>query len=249
MEILNQLHWYDWAVAGTGTFLLGFSKAGIRGIDILIVTLVALVFGGKASTGILLPILSMADILAVAYYKRHVEWRYFKRLLPWILVGVLFGVWIGKDLNEAVFRKVISFIILLATVLMFWLDRRKSEDIPKNHFFAISMGLSAGITTMLGNLAGAFTNIYFLVERVPKTIFIGTAAWIFLVVNLFKIPFQVMYWDNISLATFKISLFLVPPMLLGFFIGVRIVKLIPNENYRKMILYLTLVGAVFIFFK
>lgn len=249
MEILHQLHWYDWLIACTATFLLGLSKAGIRGIDILIVTLIALVFGGKASTGILLPILSIADILAVLYYKRHVEWKYFRKLLPWIIIGVLFGVWVGKDLNEAVFRKVISAIILLAAILMIWLDRRKGEDIPQNHTFSGLIGLSAGITTMLGNLAGAFTNIYFLVERVPKNIFIGTAAWLFLVVNLFKIPFQVIYWDNISIETFKTSLFLVPTMFLGFWIGVKIVKIIPNENYRKMILYLTLIGAVIIFFK
>ena len=70
------------------------------------------------------------------------------------------------------------------------------------------MGLAAGFTTMLGNLAGAFANIYFLAMRLPKNNFIGTAAWVFLVINFFKLPFQAFYWHNITGATLYVDLLL-----------------------------------------
>jgi uncharacterized membrane protein YfcA len=125
----------------------------------------------------------------------------------------------------------------------------KNITIPGNRFFAISMGLIAGFTTMLGNLGGAFSNIYFLATRMVKNDFIGTAAWIFLVINFFKLPFQVIYWHNISLASLKIDLFLLPVIIVGFLAGVAIVAKIKENSYRKVVFVLTVIGAVFIFFK
>ena len=111
------------------------------------------------------------------------------------------------------------------------------------------MGLTAGLTTMLGNLAGAFSNIYFLATRMLKNDFIGTAAWVFLVINLFKLPFQVIYWKNITLASLRIDLILLPALIIGFWAGIKIVAKIKDDSYRKAVFVLTLVGAVFIFFK
>ena len=66
----------------------------------MIVTIMALVFGSKSSTGIIVPLLIVGDIFAVIYYNRHARWDYLFKLLPWMIAGVLIGVWIGKDLPE-----------------------------------------------------------------------------------------------------------------------------------------------------
>ena len=87
----------------SGAFILGLAKAGLKGIDMLNVTLMALVFGGKASTGIVLPLLCAADIAAVIYYNRHAQWNHFWKLVPWMAAGILIGVVTGKDLNEIIF--------------------------------------------------------------------------------------------------------------------------------------------------
>lgn len=102
---------------------------------------------------------------------------------------------------------------------------------------------------MLGNLAGAFSNIYFLAMRTLKNDFIGTAAWVFLVINFFKLPFQVIYWKNITPASLTIDLFLLPVLIVGFWAGIKIVAKIKDDSYRKIVFVLTLIGAVFIFFK
>jgi hypothetical protein len=50
MEILSTWSIINLILVFTGAFILGLAKAGLRGIDMLNVTLMALVFGGKAST-------------------------------------------------------------------------------------------------------------------------------------------------------------------------------------------------------
>lgn len=239
----------NWALIALATFIIGLSKAGIKGIDMMNVTIMAIVFGGKASTGVVLPLLCFADIMAVKYYHRHAQWDHFWKLLPWMIVGILVGVFVGKDLNETIFRKIMAFIIFLTVIIVLLLEFRKGFSIPHNRLFVATMGLASGFTTMLGNLAGAFSNLYFLALRMVKNDFIGTAAWVFLVINLFKLPFQVVYWKNITLNSLKIDLLLLPALLIGFFSGIYIVRRIKDDSYRKVVIVLTLIGAVFIFFK
>jgi len=249
MEILSTWSVINLILVFTGAFILGLAKAGLRGIDMLNVTLMALVFGGKASTGIVLPLLCVADIGAVLYYHRHAQWKHFWKLIPWMVAGILIGVYAGKNMNEVVFRKIMATIIILTVIIMVLMEIIKSENVPTHPLFAASTGIMAGFTTMLGNLAGAFSNLYFLAMRLPKNHFIGTSAWLFLVINLFKLPFQVLYWKNITAASLLTDLLLIPALVLGLFIGFKIVKRIKDDHYRKVVIALTLIGAVVIFLK
>jgi uncharacterized protein len=240
---------FNWLLIVLSAFIIGLSKAGLKGIDMMNVTLMAIVFGGKVSTGIVLPLLCFTDIMAVIYYNRHAQWKHFWKLIPWMAIGVLIGVFVGKDLDEAIFKRIMAVIIILTIAIVITLEFRKNTAMPENKIFAAGMGLVSGFTTMLGNLAGAFSNIYFLAMRMPKNNFIGTAAWVFLVVNIFKLPFQVFYWKNITLSTLQTDLFLLPALIAGFWAGVKIVSRIKDESYRKIVIALTLIGAVFIFLK
>ncbi|MEO6721017.1 MAG: sulfite exporter TauE/SafE family protein [Ferruginibacter sp.] len=239
----------NWLLILLASFIIGLSKAGLKGIDMMNVTIMAIVFGGKASTGIVLPLLCVADIFAVFYYNRHAQWKQFWKLIPWMMAGILIGVYVGKDLDEALFRKVMAVIIILAVIVMIAFEFRKTEKVPTNKFFVATTGVSAGFTTMLGNLAGAFANIYFLAMRMAKNDFIGTAAWVFLVMNLFKLPFQVIYWKNITRNSLFTDLLLIPVMLIGFWAGLKIVAKIKDDSYRKVVIVLTLLGAIVIFLR
>ncbi|MEN9951325.1 MAG: hypothetical protein RLY85_2077 [Bacteroidota bacterium] len=234
----------EWALVLSSGFIIGLGKAGIKGLDMLTVTFMAIVFGSKSSTGVVLPLLSLADIAAVIYYNRHAQWSHFRKLAPWMVIGILLGVFAGKDMHEDIFKKVMAAIILITIAIVLIMEYRKSDQVPDHPAFAASTGLAAGFTTMIGNLAGAFSNLYFLAMRMEKNNFIGTAAWIFLFMNLFKMPFQIFYWKNINADTLKTDLFLVPALALGFWAGIVWVGRIRDEQYRKMVLLLTLAGAI-----
>lgn len=193
--------------------------------------------------------LIIADIFAVTYYHRHAQWKYIKKLMPWMVIGVLLGVWLGNDISEEIFKKLMAIIIIGSVVILFYSENRKSSKIPTSRIFSSSAGLLAGFTTMIGNLAGPIANIYFLAIRLPKNEFIGTAAWLFFIINIFKLPFHFFVWKTVSVETLVLNSVLVPVLLLGFFMGVSLVKLISNLHYRRFILAVTAIGALILLFR
>src|SRR5215204_7058616 len=104
MDFLFTYSVTNWGLIFLASLIIGLSKAGLKGIDMMNVAIMAIVFGGKASTGVVLPLLCVVDIMAVIYYHRHAEWPIFWKLIPWMAVGILIGVYIGIDLNELIFR-------------------------------------------------------------------------------------------------------------------------------------------------
>jgi uncharacterized membrane protein YfcA len=251
IEILQSynLSIIQWASICFAGFLLGVSKSGIKGIGIVIVLILAFVFGERASTGVLLPMLICADIIAVIYYNKHAQWTYIFKLLPFMIVGVLVGVWIGNDISEFVFKKLMAVIIIVSVLIMFYFEKRKTISVPKNKFFSSTAGFLAGFATMIGNLAGPISNVYFLAIRFPKNEFIGTAAWLFFIINVFKLPFHIFVWKTVSTETLVLNSVLIPAVVIGFFVGASIVKLISNVNYRRFIFIVTAIGGLIMLFR
>jgi uncharacterized membrane protein YfcA len=245
LEEISSLNFF---IAAFCAFLLGISKAGIKGIASLIVTGLALVFGAKESTGILMPLLLVGDVFAITYYKRHLQKKHLFKLLPWMVIGVLIGVAGGTYISERIFKYGMASIILFSVALMYYWENKKDKTVPSHWTFGGSMGLLAGFTTMIGNLAGAFSNIYFLALRLPKNNFIGTAAWLFFLINAFKVPFHIWSWETINKSSVIISLKLVPFVIIGLVMGVFLVQKIENEHYQKLILLFTAIGGIAILF-
>src|SRR5678810_480371 len=99
MDVLFNASTTNCVLIALAAFIVGLSKAGIKGVEMMNITIMAIVFGGKASTGIVLPLLCIADIMAVAYYHRHAQWSHFWKLMPWMVVGIVVGVYVGKGLD------------------------------------------------------------------------------------------------------------------------------------------------------
>jgi uncharacterized protein len=248
LETIQSYHFtsIQWGLAILCAMLVGMSKAGLNSVSIITVSVFAWLFGSKVSTGILLPMLICADILAVFYYKRHANWQLLLRLAPWIVMGILAGVWIGKDLNEAIFKKMMATIVLIIVFGLFWFEKRPLKDAPHALWFSGIMGIGTGFTTMVGNQAGGFANVYFLSMRLTKNDFIGTNAWLFLFVNLFKLPFHIFSWQTVNEHSIAINLTLLPFLIIGFYLGIYIVKRIVDARYRQIILWLTASATLFV---
>jgi len=233
-------------LAVAAAFILGFSKSGFKGLGFIVVALMAQAFESKASTGILLPLLITGDILAIIYYRKDVDWKVLFQLFPSMAIGVIIGVFVGDHLSSVVFKQVMAGIILVSGIALVWIDRTETEKVPDNWFFASSMGLVAGFCTMVGNLAGPIANIYFLAMKFPKKRFIGTAAWLFFFINIFKIPFHVWVWETISLQSVKESYWMIPIVVVGFAVGIKLIEKINENLFKKYIIAITLLGAILI---
>ncbi|MEN2282124.1 sulfite exporter TauE/SafE family protein [Algoriphagus sp. SE2] len=247
--LISEISTTSWILSFLAAFVIGMSKAGIKGIAIINVTFMAIAFETKQSTGIVLPLLVVADVFAVIYYNRHTQWSYIAKFLPWMILGIMLGSWVGMDLPEKAFKYGMVILIFLILAVIIWWDQKKEKTVPTHWAFSSGIGTLAGFTTMVGNLAGPISNIYFLAMRLPKNHFIGTAAWLFLIINVLKLPLHFFVWETISKETLLLDLKLIPGIIVGFVIGINIVKRINEAFFRKMILVLTALGAIIILFK
>jgi uncharacterized membrane protein YfcA len=221
------------------------SKTGIHGAGMMAVPLLAVVFGGQLSSGILLPILCLADIIGVWYYHRHASWYHLKKLFPWAALGTVLGTVVGGMIDDDTFKLVMAFTIFISVMIMVWLERGRKEEVPDFKWFASLTGIAGGFTSMIGNLANSVMAIYFLTMRLPKNAFIGTTAWFFLVINWFKVPFHIFSWKTISWNSFLLDLTTIPFIALGAFLGITVVKKMKDKTYRWFIIVMTVVAAVF----
>ena len=221
------------------------AKTGVHGAGMLAVPLLATVFGGQLSSGVMLPMLVLADVIGVWYYHRHASWHHLKILFPWAAVGVVAGTVTGNYINDHIFKIVMAVTIGISLIIMLWLERLSTPDkIPKSKAFAITTGVASGFTSMVGNLAGSVMSIYLLAVRLPKNGFIGTTAWFFMVVNWFKVPFHVFAWHTIGWNTILLDLLTLPVILLGAYIGIVIVGKLSDTMYRWFIIAMTLIAAI-----
>jgi uncharacterized membrane protein YfcA len=221
------------------------AKTGLSGAGLMIVPIMAGIFGGKLSVGIVLPMLIFADIFAVNYYHRHANWRYIFLSIPWALVGVIFATAFAYNLDDEQFKTILAIIILLGIGLMLWQDISfKSKVIPDKWWLGAILGLLGGFTTMIGNAAGPVMSLYLLSMHLPKNNFIGTAAWFFLLINVIKVPFHIFIWKTITLQTLSVDLAGFPAILVGVILGIKLVKIFPEKIYRYFIIISTAFTAL-----
>jgi len=251
----------QWATLATAALIIGFSKTGMPGAGTLATPLVAFALPAKASTGMILPMLIVGDIFAVAFYRRHADWRHLAHLLPWAMAGIVAGYFALKVVTDAQLKPIMGVMILALLVVDFArkklssfkapLEEPVAQEAPKrpkaNAAFAGLMGTIAGCMTMMANAAGAVVSIYLLMMRLPKAVFVGTAAWFFLIVNCSKIPFSA----NLGLVnkdSLTINLTMAPLIVIGALVGVRTLKHIPEQTFQRIVLILTALAAIKLIF-
>lgn len=228
--------------------MIGMSKTGLSGIGLAVVPVLAGIFGGKPSVGLLLPILIFADVFAVGYYHRHADWKYVLKVMPWAIAGILAGVVVGRLVDDVLFKRLMAGVVMLGIGLMIWQDlRKKKVVIPDFWWFSMVLGLAGGFATMIGNAAGPVMAMYLLSMRLPKKTYIGTTAWFFFIVNLFKVPFHIFVWNTMDLHSIAFDVMMIPAIAVGAIGGFYLVRLFPEKAYRIFIIASTIGASLFLF--
>ena len=104
----------QWTVISVTALCIGMSKTGVQGMMLLIVPYMAMAFGAKESTGVILPMLCMADVIAVTYYKRIADWKVVAKLLPTAILGFFVAIFIDSLIPTQEFRKLMGWTLALA---------------------------------------------------------------------------------------------------------------------------------------
>ena len=248
LEVLSLLpsHW-QWLVYFGCAMLIGMSKSGIQNIGTLTVPLFALIFGAKLSTGIVLILLIMADLLAVIYYRKKFIWAEVTKLMPLALVGLITGLLLGLHVDDRAFKVAIGICILVSVSFMFILNKvsesAQSKLISKP-WYAPLFGWLLGFSTMIGNAAGPALSVYMLSKRMDKIAFAATSAWFIFILNMVKVPLQLFVWDNIIWNGIFLNLLAIPFIMIGFFLGLKIIDKLPEKSFRGLIQVLVILSSI-----
>ena len=242
MPHLTPVQWLLAIVAAMG---IGVAKSGFSGVSMVHVLVFASLFGELDSTGIVLPMLIVGDISAVLTFRQHAQWRYIWRMLPPTCLGVIGGWLLMRQINPAAFRPLLGWIILCLAMLQFARLRRPEwfTHVPHARWFALTLGLLAGVTTMLANAAGPVMALYFLAIGLPKLEFVGTSAWFFFIINVFKLPFS----TGLGLVrsdTLFLNAALVPAIVGGLFAGRWLVHRVSQRQFDILVLAMVALAAL-----
>jgi uncharacterized protein len=236
---------YQWAVLAMGAFATGLSKTGLPGLGVLTVGLFANAMPARESTGALLPLLIAGDLFAVAFFRKHAHWQHLWRLFPWVIPGILAGVLALDRVNNEQVEKIIGVILLAMIALQIWRQRsgKNAAEVPHQWWVSAAAGFLAGFTTMVANAAGPVMIIYLLSAGLPKLEFIGTGAWFFLLVNLFKVPFSAGL-GLITPGSLLLDAALLLPMLPGVLLGPVLLRHMNQRVFEALALGLTLIATI-----
>jgi uncharacterized membrane protein YfcA len=244
-----ELDAFDWFVVCLCAIMVGITKVGIPGLGILVVPLMASILPARSSVGVLLGILILADLFAAGYHRHNAKWSHVARLLPATFAGIIAGYFGLKVVTNEQLKPIIGAIVLVMLALNYWRTNTKGKDasVPTQWWFAVGLGLLAGITTMMANAAGPIMIIYLLSTKLPKIEFVGTRAWFFFIVNWLKVPFSA----NLQLMTIesvKLDLMMLPFIAFGALLGVFFLKKIPQKAFIAVVQILAAAAAVKLMF-
>ncbi len=235
----------QWLLAAVAAFGMGVSKAGLAGVSLLHVLIFAFLFGARDSTGVVLPLLVVGDLCAVGVLHRHARWDYVRRMLPPAAIGVAVAAMFMRGISDAAFRPLIGWIVLSLAVLqvlrMRWPDWL--GELPHTAAARWGIGFVAGVATMLANAAGPIIALYCLAVALPKFEIVGTLAWFFFLINVFKLPFSAGL-GLIRTDTLLLNAVLVPGVVAGVIGGRWLVQRLPQRVFDMLLLAFAAIAAL-----
>jgi uncharacterized membrane protein YfcA len=232
-----------YAVAIPAVLLMGISKSGFgSGFGSLAVPLMALAVTVPQAAAIMMPILFVMDIMGIAAFRRHFDWKLLRFLVPLGLVGTVIGTLSFKLLDARLVAGIVgvSTLLFLAQRLLFP-PRPDSPHPPK--WAGALLTAASGFTSFVSHAGGPPINAYVIPMRLPPLVFTATMAAFFFVINLSKwVPYA--WLGLLDVRNMATSLALLPFAPVGVLVGVRLAHRIqPQLFYRLVYLGMFLTGC------
>ena len=246
-----------WVFVGAAIIIQGVSKSGFAGgAGILSLPLMMLVMPVQRVAAVLLPLLILCDMNAIYHHRHNKDCKTIFRIYIPSIVGILAGAavwwWIGREGVEQygiwIKRFVGGIAILFAVyivckeVAMAWVDQFKP---------GVGVGWGAGIvaecSSTIAHAAGPIVSLYIFAQDLGKTLFVGTVAWTFTLINLSKLPFYI----GVGLIEKDVLLFgavLVPLIPVGSWLGKWMHHRVSETLFNRIILVLVFIAGIQLIF-
>ena len=259
MEFIDGISAPGWVALAVAALMVGLTKAGFgAGAGILAVPLMTVVLGGADMLAVMLPVLICGDVFSLIHYPKQKDWRNLKMLVPSCIVGVGIG-WGALRLLErvagakgglnAVLNPLVGSICLMFLLIQLWRYFRESrlterpEPYRPRLWHGLSLGTVAGITSTLSHAAGPLVALFLLPQKLDKRVYVGTAVTYFFFGNAVKfVPYAMQ--GMLTRATVCTSLALLPAVVVGTLIGVRLNRQFSGRAFALVIYAVTLAAVL-----
>lgn len=239
-------------VGALAAYIIGMSKTGVPGSALIAVPMFASVFEGRLIAGAILPVLMVADLFAIGWYRRHARWDLLKPLAIWVGLGYAFGIAFFVVVGSATraLEIVIGAIVLAIVAIQL---RRLWHGTPhraSTTATAATYGTTGGFTTFVANAAGPVINTYLVGLGLGKHQLVGTTAWLYFLINLTKVPLYLAIgeWTGggrfFTWRSLAYDVLLVPAVVAGVYSGRALFRRIPQQAFLLTVLVLSAGGAL-----
>lgn len=247
-DLLSELTAGSWVLLAVAAFFVGMSKTALPGVNTLAVAIFAAILPARASTAALLILLLLGDVFAIAFYRRHADWATLIKLVPTIAAGMIIGAFFLAYSNDTGVQRAIGIILLLLMAVTIWQRRwpsQGSDSLGRLRVARVGYGTLGGFTTMVANAGSAAMSMYLLAARFQVQAFLGTAAWLFALINLSKVP-VVVGLGLVSPTTLLLDLMLAPGVVVGALVGWLVARRIKQVIFDWAVIVATIAGAIYL---
>jgi len=240
------------ASVGFAVFFYGASKTGLPVSGVLAGPVLAAALTPTIASGFAVPLLIVGDLIALAIYRQHVQWRLILRITPGVVVGFALTALMFLFVQVSTISRVVGVLILLTVLLEWRRMARGSLAVEKpvgNSWWDRSVtaffGVLAGVTTMAANAGGTAMSLYLVRMRVSMLTFMGTSVWFFFILNVIKVPFIVSL-GLITPESLRANLAFVPVLLVGAVLGRALFKRLDQKTFVRLALVMSAIASVWL---
>lgn len=242
-----------WVFVGAAVIIQGISKSGFAGgAGILSLPLMMLVMPVDKVAATLLPLLILCDMNAIYIHRRNVVWKKVLEIYVPAIFGIIMGAavwwWIGREGVQSYAWLIKRFVGVIAVLFAFYIIGKETamewvDRFPVGPAIGWPAGIAAGFSSTIAHAAGPIVGLYLFAQRLGKTLFVGTVAWTFTLINLTKLPFYLAV-GLIRADVLAFDLFLVWLIPIGSFLGKWMHHRVPERVFNWIIFVLTLLSGV-----
>jgi uncharacterized membrane protein YfcA len=223
-----------WIAAVVAAALVGLAKGGLPVVGMLAVPVLALVISPVTAAGLLLPVYVASDMIGLYAYRRAFDRRVLAILAPAAVLGIGLGWLTAAAVPEWLVTGIVGAIgagFALTLILRLKPDgQARHAKLGPGLFW----GALTGYTSFVSHAGAPPYQVYVLPLRLEKTVFAGTTTVLFTFVNAVKL---IPYWalGQLSPGNLKIAAILAVPAVLAVLAGVRLVKVLPEALFFRLV--------------
>lgn len=246
-----------WFFVAAAVLIQGISKSGFAGgAGVLSLPLMMLVMPVDKVAATLLPVLILLDMNAIYHHRHNKDWAVIRRIYLPSIVGILLGAFVWWRIGNAgietyggyikrfvgVMAVLLAFYILAKEMSLEWVKDKKAG--PGVGWVA---GIFAGFSSTIAHAAGPIVSLFVFSQGMGKTLFVGTVAWTFTLINLTKLPFYVAV-DLIDFSVLRFDVLLIPLVPVGSWLGKWMHYRVSESLFNRIIMVLTLLAGLQLLF-